>query len=200
MGGMVDDAGAIIEQLSPGVKPIVFGHSMGGNNLLGLLSERPLASRAVIVDTGPEIAPEGSQRIGAFVQSAQEWDSVDDYVEKVSAYDTFRSKEHIRRTMKYNIMERADGKLVTKQFPRERRVESRNPRGRLSYEGVAKIDIPLLITRGEQSNVLLEEPAKKFVSVLPQGKLVTIPNCGHNVHSQNTPGFLAEVRPFIGLS
>jgi pimeloyl-ACP methyl ester carboxylesterase len=35
------------------------------------------------------------------------------------------------------------------------------------------------------------------VKALPRGRLVTVPNCGHNVHSQNTPGFLEVVVPFL---
>jgi len=41
------------------------------------------------------------------------------------------------------------------------------------------------------------DAAIRFVDALPQGRLVTIPNCGHNVHSGNTPGFLAAVGEFL---
>ena len=30
-----------------------------------------------------------------------------------------------------------------------------------------------------------------------RGELVTVANCGHNVHSQNTVGFLEAVTPFL---
>ena len=30
-----------------------------------------------------------------------------------------------------------------------------------------------------------------------QGQLIEVPNCGHNVHSQNTLGFLDAVGPFL---
>jgi pimeloyl-ACP methyl ester carboxylesterase len=32
---------------------------------------------------------------------------------------------------------------------------------------------------------------------LPQGRLVTVPNCGHNVHGQNTLGFIAALGEFL---
>ena len=32
---------------------------------------------------------------------------------------------------------------------------------------------------------------------MPQGQLRTVPDCGHNVHSQNTSGFLDAVAPFL---
>ena len=49
------------------------------------------------------------------------------------------------------------------------------------------LDLPALIVRGGDSNVLT-------AAALPQGWLVTVPDCGHNVHSQNTRGFLELVR------
>jgi pimeloyl-ACP methyl ester carboxylesterase len=63
---------------------------------------------------------------------------------------------------------------------------------------VSRIACPTLIVRGQRSNVLLADAAERFLNALPAGKLVTVPACGHNVHSQNTPGFLAAVVPFLG--
>ena len=30
------------------------------------------------------------------------------------------------------------------------------------------------------------------------GTLVTVPKCGHNVHGQNTKGFIAAIEGFLG--
>jgi pimeloyl-ACP methyl ester carboxylesterase len=43
----------------------------------------------------------------------------------------------------------------------------------------------------------MPDAAERFVAALPQGQLVTVPACGHNVHSQNTPGFLEAIAPFL---
>jgi hypothetical protein len=32
---------------------------------------------------------------------------------------------------------------------------------------------------------------------LPQGRLVTVSECGHNVHSQNTLGFIGAVGEYL---
>ena len=53
------------------------------------------------------------------------------------------------------------------------------------------------MVRGAQSNILAPESAEKFASDLPNGSLVTVPDCGHNVHTQNTPGFLEAIGPFL---
>ncbi len=59
------------------------------------------------------------------------------------------------------------------------------------------MDFPVLVVRGGESNVLEPEAAERFVAALPKGQLVTVPSCGHNVHSQNTPGFLQAIAPFL---
>ena len=51
--------------------------------------------------------------------------------------------------------------------------------------------------RGESSNILDADAAQRFVAELPNANLVEVPSCGHNVHSQNTPGFLDAVSGFL---
>lgn len=199
---MADDARRLVEVLGL-EKPVIGGHSMGGIVTLTLLSAHPeVASKAVIVDVGPELSPEGSAFIGDFIQSVHEVPSLDFFVDRVAEYDVFRSKEHIRRTARYNLLQRADGKLVSKHDHRNiRRV---GPNGELlrridqpSLEDVAHITCPLLLLRGAESNVLLPEAAHRFISLLPKGSLVEVPGAGHNVHSQNTPYFIDVVAQFL---
>jgi pimeloyl-ACP methyl ester carboxylesterase len=46
-------------------------------------------------------------------------------------------------------------------------------------------------------NILAPDAAERFRDALPQGRLVTVPNCGHNVHGQNTLGFIAALGEFL---
>jgi esterase len=62
---------------------------------------------------------------------------------------------------------------------------------------VRAIAVPVLVLRGAESNVFEADAAERFVDALPQGSLVTVPNCGHNVHSGNTHGFLDAVGVFL---
>ncbi|HZQ35699.1 MAG TPA: alpha/beta hydrolase [Dehalococcoidia bacterium] len=214
-----DDARQILAAL--GIeRPIVCGHSMGGIVAMTLLVAHPeLAQQAVIVDVGPELGAEGAKYIGNFISSVHEVASLEEFVDRVAAYDPFRTRAHIDRTARYNLMQRADGKFVSKHDHRERlewrsrqatAVELDDPApptasaerlaariDRPSYDDVATIPCPVLVVRGAQSNVLLPEMAERFVRTLPHGRLVEVPRCGHNVHSQNTAGFLAAVEPFL---
>ena len=52
--------------------------------------------------------------IGDFIAHNIEFDDLDVFLENVVRYDRFRSREHIARTVKYNLLVRADGKYVSK--------------------------------------------------------------------------------------
>ena len=204
---MAADARAVLELLGLD-RPVVVGHSMGGVVAMTLLTAHPeLASRVVFVDIGAELPGategpnEGQQQIRDFISSAREFDSIDEYIDRVAEYDPFRSREHIRRTLIYNLMQRSDGKYVSKNGLR-RAVEAPRPGDELgsrpTIEDVRVIECPALVVRGAQSRVLTPEHAATFAEALPAGELVTVADCGHNVHSQNTPGFLEVLLPFLG--
>ena len=57
---------------------------------------------------------EGRKAIGGFVQRNQEFDDLEHFVRNVRQYDPYRPREHIERTVKYNMLQRADGKFVSK--------------------------------------------------------------------------------------
>ncbi|MFA7248455.1 MAG: alpha/beta hydrolase [Dehalococcoidia bacterium] len=178
-------------------RPILFGHSMGGIMSMYLLTRNPnLVERVIFVDIGPEVATEGTARIREFVSENREFDTMEQFIENVRQYDPFRSDEHIRRTARYNLLQRADGKFATKHVNRG---ESPRTVRRPSFEEVMRIGCPALVVRGGESRVLTADGAVKFAEALPQGRTVTVPDCGHNVHSQNTLGFLEAVLPFVGF-
>ena len=182
-------------------RPILMGHSMGGRNSLLLVRRKPSLLRAVvIVDVGPEVSERGRAVIAGFVRDNEEFDNLEQFVRNVQRYDPYRSREHIERTVKYNMLQRADGKFVSKCDANPRRLGMVRGSGLLeniTLEDARAFDVPLLVVRGADSRILTEVAAQRFYDALPRGTLVTVPNCGHNVHGQNTPGFIAAIMPFL---
>ena len=176
------------------VRPVIFGHSMGGRVTLQAVLHDPTVARAVvIVDVGPELSAKGTKVIGEFIAHNIEFDDLDVFLDNVVRYDPFRSREHIARTVKYNLLVRSDGKYVSK-------VDHRRIPGtmrEMTLESVGAIPCPVLVIRGGESDVLLPDAAERFVGALGDGRLVTVPNVGHNVHGGNTPGFLEAIAPFL---
>ena len=197
---MALDAEAFITALDLD-RPIVIGHSMGARNAMLLTRRNPARLRALaVVDVGPEVSDRGRQVIAGFVQANQEFDNLEQFVDNVRRYDPYRKREHIERTVKYNMLRRADGKFVSKCDATPRRlgiVRSSGPQENITLEDARTFDLPALIVRGANSNILAPDAAERFRDALPQGTLVTVPDCGHNVHGQNTSGFLAALNPFL---
>jgi pimeloyl-ACP methyl ester carboxylesterase len=194
MDAMSADALAFVDDQGLG-RPVVIGHSMGGLVTLTTAVRVPGFARAVVlVDVGPELSPAGTKVVGDFIAHNLEFDDLEVFLDNVARYDPFRSREHIARTVKYNLLVRADGKYVSKVDHR------RLPGGSLSaltLDDVRAVACPVLLVRGGESDVLLADAAERFVAALPDGRLVTVPDVGHNVHGGNTLGFLDAVDPFL---
>lgn len=198
---MTEDALEFVSRM--GIEaPIVMGHSMGGLVALSMMKRRPQLMRAaVIVDVGPEVSPAGGEIIRNFVRGNVEFTDLETFVESVRRYDPFRSREHIERTTRYNMIRRVDGTYVSKcdirlEQPKDA-VEAEPVPEAFSLDDARAVPCPTLIVRGEESMVLEASAGERFATALPQGQIVTVPRCGHNVHSQNTVGFLEAVMPFL---
>ena len=197
---MAADAHAILSQFNID-QPIVIGHSMGGMNTLRLALEQPdLLDRLVLVDVGPELSEAGAKTIRNFVVDNREFDDLEDFIQNVQKYDPYRSREHIERTVKYNLLKRADGKYISKRDHGPRLATTQTQReqsDRFSLSDASSISQPTLVIRGANSNLFSPEAAQRFAEALPQGQLKTVPDSGHNVHGQNTSGFIAALIPFL---
>ena len=195
---MADDAAAFLRALEVR-DPIVFGHSMGGFVAMTLTKAHPGIPRAlVLVDVGPELSARGTDAIRGFMQRNIEFDDLEEFLDNVEKYDPFRTRAHMARTVKYNLLRRADGKYVSKHDRRRfAPPEATHPGRGLALEDARGFACPTLVIRGADSHVLEPEAAERFAAALPDGRLMTVPDCGHNVHSQNTPGFLRAIGPFL---
>ena len=181
-------------------RPIVIGHSMGGMVTMRLTARAPGLPRAVVlVDVGPEVSQRGAEQIRNFVVRNVEFEHLDEFIDRVAAYDPFRSREHMERTARYNLVHRSDGKYVAKSDrilhdPDFRRTGADR---RDVAEGFQRFTGPTLLVRGASSNILEAGAAARFVAGLPNARLAEVPDCGHNVHSQNTTGFIDAVSGFL---
>jgi pimeloyl-ACP methyl ester carboxylesterase len=143
---------------------------------------------------GPELSLKGREIIHNFVVRNVEFDDLDEFLDNVVKYDRFRSREHIARTIKYNMLRRVDGKYISKVDHRRLPEASEGPREQFDPMCMT---FPVLLIRGAESDILEADAAERFVTALPDGRLVTVPNVGHNVHGGNTPGFLEAINPFL---
>ena len=148
---------------------------------------------------GPELSDKGRAAIAGFVQRNEEFDDLEHFVRNVRQYDPYRSREHIERTVKYNMLQRADGNSSASAI-RTRAVSvwsGAGPLENITLDDARAFDLPVLLVRGANSRILTADAAERFRDALAAGALVTVPDCGHNVHGQNTLGFIEAVGGFL---
>ena len=192
------DLDSFVEALGLG-QFILVGHSMGGRNAYVYASRRPDRVKALgIVDTGPQVRPQGEGRIRRFRELPDELDSYQEFATRVREY-TGRSLEQTLGALKYSIRQRPDGKWTWKYDNLLRtpgfRPESW-PEEKL-WECLGRIRCPTIIIRGGESDIFAPEVLERMLQVIPQSAGEVVPGAGHLVAGDNPADFLKALRTLL---
>ena len=200
LDAMVGDLDAVIPALGLGSEKFhLMGHSMGGRNSFVWASRHPGALRSLtIVDTGPETASRGRQRIQNFQELPDNLDTLDEFADRIQEY-TGRTREQVLGALKYSIRQGPDGKWIWKY---DRVIRQRGRRDNLwspeqLWECWRRIDCPTLVTRGDRSDIFADETLQRMGQEIADCTTVTVSNAGHLVQGDNPPEFLAAARAHL---
>lgn len=179
---------------------VLLGLSMGGIVAIEYAGRRPSAlERLVIVDIAPEIATEGMRNIGQSVARSDLFDSVEEAFARAREDNPIPPEAHHFHRVRNSLMRTADGRW-TYRYDRALR-DPHNARPGPSVEegwrSVAAIDVPTLLIRGEDSNILDREVADRMVRDIPDCRFVEVPGSGHSVPLDKPDAFLAAVRTLL---
>jgi esterase len=181
---------------------LLMGHSMGGLNAATYTAKYPARVQSlVLVDVGPEAAKEGVDNIMRFTQAPAELE-FEQFVENAMRFNTRRTRENIEERMRHRLKQLPSGKWTWKFDNRFRDKESGLRIGSEATNeevwGLFKsIRCPVLLVRGEQSDVLSQEVAERCAAELTNCKLVVVPGAGHSVPGDNPDGFTEPVLEFL---
>jgi esterase len=64
---------------------------------------------------------------------------------------------------------------------------------------LGRIACPTLLVRDAESDILAIDIAKKMLQVLPEGRLVEVPEAGHGVPGDQPAAFTRVVHPFLAV-
>lgn len=185
---------------------VLIGTSMGG--LMSMLLAPLIPDRIIGIvmnDIGPEVRPSGLRRIGKYVgrsQAMADWQaaaaSVKMFNEAVfPAYDDDDWMAFARRTCR----EREDGTVIMDYDPHiADSFVSAAPPPTAQYlawrmfSGLKKF--PLLLIRGETSDLLSDRVARRMLRRHTKARLVEVPGIGH-APLLNEPVVIASLRPFL---
>ncbi|MDR7060379.1 MAG: alpha/beta fold hydrolase [Sphingopyxis sp.] len=183
----VQDVVAMLDEL--GIERFAaIGTSLGG--LVAMLLAAALPGRlvgAVLNDVGPELQTAGLERIRDYIGaggSQPTWmHAARAFAELNGAvYPGYEIHDWLRLTKRTHRLT-AEGRIVT-DYDKQIAAPLRVPGGGDAAMDLWPIyralgDVPLLILRGELSDILARSAGEKMVAELPRARLVEVPGVGH---------------------
>jgi pimeloyl-ACP methyl ester carboxylesterase len=177
------------------------GTSMGGS--LGIRAAstalRGRIERLVINDIGPTFPEAPFERIKAYVGKPPEFATVIELetyfrtIYKPFGHHTDTQWRHMAET---SLRRLPNGKFTTHYDPAIVRQMFVHPRDYEQWEHWDRIDVPTLVLRGVESDLLLADTAREMAARGPKAKIVEIEGCGH-APALNVPGQIAIVSDFL---
>jgi pimeloyl-ACP methyl ester carboxylesterase len=182
-------------------RPVIVGHSLGGHAAIRYASRHSdLLAALVIVDTSPFFrGGPPLEKIRDFMLGADLFDSFDEAIEYVHAFNPSRDPASIGSSLEHSLRQLPDGRWAWKRDQRglNDNYFATSLRELQSLDRVVPdVGCPTLLVRGKNSAVSAED-AERFRSLLPNGRTVTVESAAHNVQRDNPPGFVRGIRPFL---
>jgi pimeloyl-ACP methyl ester carboxylesterase len=176
------------------------GHSLGGivgTCVTALHPER--VTRLVLGDIGPEVASEGAARIRRNVAERDVFTSADDAFGTQMALNPTANPIALRIRVEHNLVAQPEGTLTWKYDPALRAGSARyeNYATDEQWAFFAGIAVPVLILRGELSDVLSPEIAERMLAANPNAALVTLPGSGHSIATDAPDLVAAALSDFL---
>jgi len=182
------------------------GASLGG--LTSIRMTESVADRIpsiTLIDVGHKLEPEGVRKIIDFMRAHESFASLDDAAEQISRY--LPQRKAVRPgSLSRNLRQRADGRWVWKHgFGRRFRDvgEDEHPADNLEQfldgieEAARLITCPVLVLRGQQSDVLSEAGAEEVTSAIPGARLVVVEKAGHLAAGDNPQSTTELILDFL---
>ena len=206
---VVSFAGDVLElfrQLPP--RPVLVGASLGGFTGMLLAGElAPDALRAlVLVDIVPDMDPSVASRIHQFMYDRMEtgFASLDEVADMIQAYNPNRSRPADLDGLRANLRER-DGRWFWHWDPKFIDGTAASPpievteveRINAAVDAILAAGVPMLLVRGQMSDLVTRERADEFLARFPQIEFVDVAGAGHMVAGDRNDVFAEAVVDFL---
>lgn len=206
---VVSFAGDVLElmrQLPP--RPVLVGASLGGFTGMVLAGElAPDALRAlVLVDIVPDMNPSGAERIHQFMYDRMEsgFASLDEVADMIQEYNPHRPRPDDLDGLRTNLRERDgrwywhwDPKFIDGTAARPPIEVTEVDRINAAVEAILAGGVPMLLVRGQVSDLVTRERADEFLERFPAVEFVDVAGAGHMVAGDRNDLFADAVVSFL---
>lgn len=189
-------------------KPVIVGASLGGITAMLLAGElAPGAVRAIVlVDIVPDMNPSGASRIHDFMaeKMTSGFASLDEVADMIQQYNPHRSRPADLNGLKTNLRQR-DGRWYWHWDPKFIDGTAALPpievtevdRMHAAVDTILRNGIPMLLVRGQMSDLVTEECARDFLGRFPDVEFVDVGGAGHMVAGDRNDAFAEAVAKFV---
>jgi pimeloyl-ACP methyl ester carboxylesterase len=193
------DVAGLVDQLGL-QRVVVVGQSLGAMTGLAYAALAPArVAGLVMVDAAPWVQRDGAERIADFVLAPAELPSVEHFVERAHRFNPRRDPDQLRRTLGHNLRQLPEGGWTWK-YDRRHLSRERFEAFAAELPGLERrltdVRSPVLVVRGEESDVLTSADARRLAERLPCGRVVTVPEAGHTVQGDNPLALAAALDEF----
>ncbi len=191
---------ALVDQL--GIQRLRWvGTSMGGatGTVAAATTLKGRISHLVINDNGPSLASAAIERIKTYAGNPPQFDTVSEleaFLRTVYKPYGWQSDAQWRRMTETSVRRLPNGKITPHYDPAMVRQFIVHPNDYDLWEEYDALDMPTLVLRGVDSDLLLQETAEEMTRRGPRAQLAVIPGCGH-APALNVPEQINLVRNFL---
>jgi pimeloyl-ACP methyl ester carboxylesterase len=200
------DVQEVLRQLPP--QPVLVGASLGGFTTMLLAGEiSPAIARAVVlVDIVPNMDPSGATRIHNFMADRVKsgFESLDEVADAIAEYNPHRSRPTDLDGLRTNLRRRGDRwywhwdpKFISNTASLPPTEVADVDRLNAAVETILAGEVPMLLVRGQMSDLVSQERADEFLARFPQVEFVDVRGAGHMVAGDRNDVFADAVLDFL---
>lgn len=182
----------------------LLGHSLGGRSaILFTAHNAQLVERLIVVDAAPSMNPAGSKRVLERIATSPE-----SYASLEAAVTAFQplfpkfSPERLGRRLTQYLAPHPGGGFAIKRDPIFRERSQKALAGHAAPQEeiwplLGKITCPILLLRGEKSDMLTPDLVERMVQENGRIRFVEIPDAAHNIPAEQPLAMARAVRRFL---
>jgi pimeloyl-ACP methyl ester carboxylesterase len=179
----------------------LIGTSMGGMISILFAGGYPhRVEKLILNDIGPDVDPVGIARISSYVgESPTEFNNLKEVADYYRAnYPAMRNipESELVEQVKWSVKPADSGKLTWKMDPQIRKPMRTAARPLDMWVPFARIEAPVLVIRGAESDILASRTVERMKSVVRNVESVEVSGVGH-APTLSEPESLAAIRKFL---
>ncbi|KQH75756.1 peroxidase [Mycobacterium gordonae] len=200
------DVVEVLRGLPP--RPVLVGASLGGFTSMLLAGEiaPELAGAVVLVDIVPNMEQSGANRIHAFMSDRVEsgFESLEEVADAIAEYNPHRPRPTDLDGLTTNLRRRGDRwywhwdpQFIsgTAAFPPFEVTDA--DRMHTAVAAILENGLPMLLIRGQMSDLVSQERAEEFLARFPQVEFADVRGAGHMVAGDRNDIFAGAVLDFL---